>query len=904
MADTRAQWWQVSGEEALARLEAGEYGLTEEQVLDRRARYGANELPAARGVSVLRVLIQQFASPLIYILLVAALVTALLQEYIDTAIIGVVVVFNALIGTVQEYRAERSMEALRRVASTRAHVIRQHRELEVDARDLVPGDMVIVEAGAKVPADGRLLAAAALEVDESLITGESTTVTKDAGVIAGDVPLGDRANMLTMGSIVTRGRGKVVVVATGTATHLGQIAGSVTSAGETTAPILQRMNRFAKTIALIVLLSAVLTFVLGLAFGHPADELFLTLVALMVAAIPEGLPIVMTVTLAIGVNRMARRNVIVRRLPAVETLGSCTVIGSDKTGTLTQNRMTVQRVHALGVTYEVTGSGYAVNGGILRGDVPADIAPGTPLSLIMLAGVLNNEASIQESGGDEFEVQGDPTEIALLVAGAKAGLWKGETTEEYPRWAEVPFDPDVRYAATFHRHGDRDLTFVKGAPEDVLEMCATEADGSELDRTAVLGVAASMAQSGLRVLGFAYREEACRAAPGPGIPEHRSGLRFLGLQGMIDPPRDEVKEAIRGCQQAGIRVLMITGDHATTGLAIASHLGIAGPGDRALTGRDLDAMSPAELSAAVAEVSVYARVSPQHKLQIVQALQERGETVSVTGDGVNDGPALKAANIGVAMGRSGTDVAKEASDMVITDDNFVSIFAAVEEGRVVFDNVRKVTFFLIATGAAVIMTVLASVVFGFALPFLPGQLLWLNLVTNGVQDVFLAFEPAEKDVLKRRPRPRNEGVISPLLWERTAIVGLVMAAGTILLFRYELDRGSSLEAARTVALTTMVLFQVFHIGNARSEHGSAFTRNPVSNPLLLVGTLLAVLVHVASLHWGPTQFILRVEAPDMEAWVRMVAVASTVILVAEVHKLLRGPSPKRAPSQDTALASR
>jgi magnesium-transporting ATPase (P-type) len=888
-ADPR-QWWRLTSEETLAVLGSREQGLEEEEAQARRLRYGLNQLPEEQGSRVFRVVLRQFASPLIYILIIAAAVTFALQEYIDAGIIVAVLLVNAVVGTFQEYRAERSMAALRKVASTRAHTIRDGHERDLDASELVPGDIVIVEAGAKVPADCRLLFSAALETDESLLTGESTTVAKDARPIdEEDVSLGDRTNMLIMGSVVTRGRGRAAVVATGAATQLGQIAGSVEETGKAEAPILQRMDRFARIIAVIILLSSALAFALGLALGHDAHNLFLTVVALMVAAIPEGLPIVMTVTLAIGVNRMAKRNVIIRRLPAVETLGSCTVVGSDKTGTLTQNRMTVQRIYAGGKNYRVSGTGYGVNGAIALDGKAVDLSQEPALRLILLAGVLNNEAAIQEAGGGEFEVHGDPTEIALLVAAAKTGIWKEAASEEYPRWAEVPFDAEARYAATFHHSDGKELTIVKGAPETVLGMCSGAVDGGLFDEAEVSSVARSMAEEGLRVLAFAYREGERRSRQDNEVPGHQDDLGFLGLQAMIDPPREEVKGAIRGCQEAGLRVLMITGDHATTGLAIARELGIAAGGDRAVTGAELDALDADELSRTVARVPVYARVSPQHKLRIVRALQEDGEVVSVTGDGVNDGPALKAADIGVAMGRSGTDVAKEASDMVITDDNFVSIFAAVEQGRVVFDNVRKVTFFLIATGAAVIFAVLASIVFDFDLPFLPGQLLWLNLVANGVQDVFLAFEPGEKDVLKRRPRPRSEGIVSPLLWERTAIAGLVMAVGTVLLFLHEIDRGAGLEEARTVALTTMVLFQVFHVGNSRSEHQSAFARSLFSNPYLLLGTSIAVLVHLAALHWGPMQYILRVEPLGLDAWLRMVAVASTVIIAVELHKLLRGP---------------
>ena len=882
-----AKWWSVEPREVLDLLDSRDSGLTEEEARERLELYGPNELEEEGGGKFLQVVVRQFKSPLIYILLIAAFVTLALEEYIDAAIIAGVLVLNAVLGTFQEYKAERSMEALRRVAGARAHVEREGHQRETNARELVPGDIVLVEAGSRVAADCRLVFAAALEADESLLTGESVTVGKSTDAVADDASLGDRTSMLFMGSTITRGRGRGVVVATGAQTEIGRIAGTVREAAGVQAPIVARMNRFARIIALLILVSSIAGFGVGIAMGQAIDELFLTLVALMVAAIPEGLPIVMTVTLAIGVSRMAKRNVIIRRLPAVETLGSCTVIGSDKTGTLTQNRMTVARISAGSSLYAVSGSGYAVNGSVELDGQPASPEEDEALRLILLGGVLNNSATIEETQNQEFEVTGDPTEIALLVAGAKAGIWKEEKEEHYPRWAEVPFDSQARYAATFHRHEDTELTFVKGAPEVVLGMCDSTVSGDPLDPSQVLETADAMARDGLRVLGFAYREEP-RRERAVEIPPHEEGLVFLGLQGMIDPPREEVKESIRACQEAGIRVVMITGDHGATAAAIARDLGIAGD-ERVVTGRDIDQMEGDHLVDEVARTSVYARVSPDHKLQIVRAFQSRGEIVAVTGDGVNDGPALKAANLGIAMGRSGTDVAKEASDMVITDDNFVSIFAAVEEGRVVFDNVRKVTFFLIPTGAAVILTVLASIFFDFSLPFLPAQLLWLNLVTNGVQDVFLAFEPGEKDVLKRRPRPPGEGIISRLLWERTALAGLVMAAGTVWLFLDKTNAGVSMEEAQTTALTTMVLFQVFHIGNSRSEHGSAFSKSPLANPLLLVGTLTAMMAHFGALYWGPTQEILRVEPLSLEDWIRMAAVASTLIVAVEIHKALRGP---------------
>lgn len=872
-------WWSASAEETLLALRAGSNGLSSEEAEARRAVFGLNQLEEEEEASALAVWIRQFKSPLIYILLLAAAVTLAVGEFVDTLVIAAVLILNAVIGFVQERRAERSARALRELVVTRARVVRDSREQQVDARELVPGDLISVDAGAKVPADCRIVDASALEADESLLTGESTTVSKRDEVLDPDTQLADRDNMLFMGSVITRGRGRAVVVATGSGTQLGQIAGSIKEIGLLETPIQQRMARFARVIGLAVLVASAIGFGVGFALGEDPQHLFLTFVALAVAAIPEGLPIVLTVTLSIGVNRMARRHVIIRRLPAVETLGSCNVIGSDKTGTLTQNRMTVQRIHSEGRDFTVTGPGSGEDGEIVLDGDGVVLEEWPRLRLTLVAGALPNDATISRQDGG-LEAHGDPTEIALLVSACKAGLVKEDLEKEFPRLKDIPFDTELRYSASFHASGDGAVAFVKGAPERIADMCAWS-DPPERER--VLDVAHRMANDGLRVLAMAGK----KSADPQGTPETElSGLTFLGLQGMIDPPREEAIAAVRGCQEAGIRVVMITGDHAVTGLAIATKLGIAAESDPVLTGAELDRIDDEELAKAVQRVPVYARVSPQHKLRVVKALQTSGSVVAVTGDGVNDAPALRAADIGVAMGRSGTDVAKEAADMVITDDNFASIFAAVEEGRIVFDNVRKVTFFLIATGLGTVLAVLASIMFRFELPFLPAQLLWLNLVTNGIQDVALAFEPGEKGVLRRPPRPRSEGVISGLLWVRTAIAGTVLACGTLLLFLLEIHADSSIEHARTVALTTAVLFQVFHLQNARSEHRSAFAVSPLANRFLFVGTTIALAIHIAAIYLPPTQFILRLEPVDAMAWVKMIAVASTVILAVEVHKLL------------------
>ena len=887
MIDQRP-WWSLGPEQTLQALASDQRGLSADEAADRLQRYGPNAIEKAKGFSWLRRLVQQFTSPLIYILLAAAVVTVYLEEFIDAGFILAVVLLNAVIGFFQEYRAEKSMEALRNLTVAKAHVLRDGREQEIDAQHLVQGDVVMIESGARVPADCLLLHAAALEVDESLLTGESATVGKSVAVVSPETTLADRANMLSMGTVTVRGRARAVVVATGLASQLGQIAGRVESISAVEVPLLKRMDHFARLLSLLVLGGSLLGFAGGLAAGESADRLFLTLVALAVSAIPEGLPIVLTVTLAIGVNRMAKRHVIVRRLAAVETLGSCSAIASDKTGTLTQNRMTVTSLHAAGRLLSLSGGGYEVEGEFAADGRSAAIKPGSPTYLLLLAGALCNDATLVLDEAGEAAVTGDPTEIALLVSAAKAGIWKDDAEEAYERWAEVPFDPDRRFAATFHFRDGRHYVFVKGAPEQVLAMCGAAQDGTSFEAESILSVAEAMASDGLRVLAMAYEESVDRSSP-----EELSktpSLLFLGLQAMIDPPRLEVPAAIRGCQAAGIRVLMVTGDHGATGLAIARQLGIAGAADRAVTGEELEGVGDAELEALVLEVPVFARVSPDHKLRIVKALQADDQVVAVTGDGVNDGPALKAANVGVAMGQSGTDVAKEAADVVATDDNFASIFAGVEEGRIVFDNVRLVTFFLISSGVGEVMAVLASIFFGFEIPFLPAQLLWLNLVTNGIQDVALAFEPGEKDVLKRKPRPLREGIISPLLWERTLITGTVLALGTLLLFLIELDGEDTVERARTVALTTMVLFQLFHVGNCRSESRSAFAKSPLINPFLLLGSLGSLSLHVGAMYFDPAQDVLHLEALSLGTWGAITGVASSVLVVNELHKLIRRPA--------------
>jgi magnesium-transporting ATPase (P-type) len=877
-------WHALSREEVEARLDTSVSGLTSDVVTERLARYGPNALEEDKPPSDLAILLHQFTSPLIYILVAAAVVTIAIGEYIDAGVIAVVLALNAIIGFVQERQAERSVRALRSLVAPNATVLRDGREHEVDSEDLVPGDLVVLESGRRVPADLRLFSPVALAVDESLLTGESVPVSKSEDVLEEESGLADRVNMTYTGAVVTSGRGRGYVVATGTETELGRIAQSVREEEEAETPLQQRMNRFARIIGLAVGVSAAAAILLGLALGETLEDMILVAVALAVAAVPEGLPVVFTITLALGVRRMARRKAIVRRLPAVETLGSTTVIGSDKTGTLTENRMTVQEVRGAGSAWRVPsaseGSG---DGSVGDGALPA------PLRHILLAGTLANEASISVTP-EGIERRGDPTESALLVAAHEFGMEPGTLRHEHGSVLEVPFEPELQYSGSLRSTDSGRTFFVKGAPERVLAMCdramADDGRAGELDAGAVREAADELAGNGLRVLATAHG-----APPGDGDvgawTREPEGLVFLGLVGMMDPPRQGVPDAIRGCQQAGIRVVMITGDHAATARAIGESLGITGEGGPVLTGVELARLDDEALHERVGDVSIYARVAPDQKLRIVRALQSRGEVVAVTGDGVNDAPALKAAEIGVAMGKAGTDIAREASDIVLTNDDFVSIYAAVEEGRVTFDNLRKVTFFLISTGAASIIMILTALLLGWPLPMLPAQLLWLNLVTNGLQDVALAFEPGEPEAVRRPPRPRKEGVISALLWERTALSGVVMATGTLLVFRWELDQTGSLAAAQTAALTTMVLFQMFQAGNARSDHRSLFRMNPWSNPFLFLAIAGALVIHVGALYFAPTQLILRVVPVDLDTWIVMILTASTLVGAVELHKLLR-----------------
>jgi Ca2+-transporting ATPase len=875
-------YYRMHVRQVLEALETFEEGLGNAEAARRLEEYGPNQLAEEDKVSRLTILLHQFTSPLIYILLIAAVVTLLLAEYIDTGVILAVVVLNAIIGYLQESKAEESVQSLKRLLVAKARVVRSGQECEIEGAELVPGDIVLLASGARVPADLRMLHTIELRIDEAMLTGESLPVEK--GITALDeegLTPADQRNMAFMGTAVVNGRARGVVTATAAQTVLGRIAGEVRDIGLVKAPIQEKIEQFSKIVGLIVMGTAVALFALGLLLGNSVKEMFLTAVAAAVGAIPEGLPIVVTITLAAGVSRMARKNAIVRRLPAVETLGSTTVICSDKTGTLTRNEMTVTRMLAGKQIYRVTGSGYAPAGDILPAADGGDGGSPAALDMLLRIGLLCNESNIYEQEGG-FRVDGDPTEGALIVSALKGGRNRGQEQKSHKQLGIVPFESERGWMATLHQVDAGRLILVKGAPERVIEMCG----GANETRAAALETATAFAGDGMRVLAFAWKE----APPEMDNLTHgdaENGLTLAGLQGMIDPPRSEAIEAIAGCRLAGIRVVMITGDHAVTAQAIAEQLGMIAPGDEVLSGRELEGMEDDELFARVPGVGVYARVAPIHKLRITRQLIRHGEVVAMTGDGVNDAPALKAAHIGIAMGITGTDVARESSDMVLTDDNFTSIFSAVREGRIVFDNLRKVVFFLIPTGVADILSIATSVALGLPLPFIPAQILWINLVTNGIQDVALAFEPEEKGVINRPPRPPQEGILSRLLVERTILVGLVITAGVILIFMLALKRGASLEHARTLAVTTMVLFQFFQAWNCRSETESVFRMNPMSNPILFYGMIAAMVAQLAFIYAPPLQWVFRSVPLETGEWLQVVAVAVTVVLVVELDKWLR-----------------
>ncbi|MCM2369846.1 cation-translocating P-type ATPase [Aporhodopirellula aestuarii] len=857
-------WHAIKQDEVCALLEASEHGLGRTEAARRLAKFGPNHLPQKPPTPIWEIGLRQFRSPLIYILALAAVVSAFLGDVKDAGFIAAVLVLNAVIGSYQEWRAEQSSHALKKLLQIRASVHRDGEVREVPAEEVVPGDVVWLESGNRVPADIRLLTAHGLESDESLLTGESLPVSKDANWQGEEsTAVADRLNMIYAGSIVTRGRAKGLVVATGTATSVGQLALDVLAESGGRPPLLVRIERFTRVIAVAVLSAAALIGTLGVAIGgYTVTEMFMFAVALAVSAIPEGLPVAMTVALAIATTRMAKRGLIVRRLTAVEGLGSCTMIATDKTGTLTCNELTIREVRLPGgQTFHVTGEGFVPLGEVLQNNRPIEPGSCPLLQWLTRAGVLCNESDLHPNNG-EWTWHGDAVDVALLSFAHKLGWNRESTLDSYPQVNQIPFEPEHQFAASFHRVDQNVSVFIKGAPERVLAMCSESSEGA-FSQSALESTATQMAAKGYRVLGLADQQldQPLTSADVPTVPAE---LRFLGFVGMIDPLRPGVIDAVRSCNEAGVSVSMITGDHRVTALAIARDLKLAEDDSQVMIGSELHEKSPEELSEIVGRIRVFARIAPRQKLEIVDAARKAGHFVAVTGDGVNDAPALRASNIGVAMGRSGTDVAREAGELVISDDNFATIVAGIEEGRVAYDNIRKVIYLLISTGAAELVLMAMAVATGTPyLPLLPVQILWLNLVTNGIQDVALAFEPNEGGVLQRQPRPPKERIFNQLMIERTLIAAFVMGVIGFLTFRWFLPEEATegqVSSARNALLLLMVLFENIHIGNCRSETKSAFRMSPLRSPILLIGAITAFCIHLVAMHtflalqsWGPNR---------------------------------------------------
>jgi len=898
-------WHHVSAGETLKLLDTtAQAGLDAFEVARRQAHFGPNVLTQRRGQGPLMRFLLQFHQPLIYILLAAAIITTFLREWVDAGVIFGVVIVNAFIGFLQESKALRAIAALARAMTSETSVIRAGQRQRIPASQLVPGDLVVLQSGDRVPADMRVSRSRELQIDESALTGESVPVEKCAEVLAQDTSLADRRNMAYLSTLVTYGTGTGVVVATGDKTEIGRISELISSAEVLATPLTRKIARFSSVLLYVILALAGVTFLVGLVRGEPSFSMFMAAVALAVGAIPEGLPAAVTITLAIGVSRLAQRHAIIRKLPAVETLGSTTVICSDKTGTLTQNQMTVQAIYAGGERFAVSGVGYAPNGGFSLNGQAVDPRSNGALTECLTGGLLCNDSALSQTENG-WRVQGDPTEVALIVAAAKAALSTERCRELLARLDAVPFESQHQYMATLHDAGPgrNRIAYLKGSVESVLSRCDTALDASGvvagLSIDVIEACAEEWAGDGLRVLAFARCE----------LPEHtstishtdvRNGLTFLGLQGMLDPPRPEAVSAVRACRAAGVRVKMITGDHPGTALAVAEQIGlhddvVGCKPPPAVTGQALAALSDRELIDTADRATVFARVAPEQKLRLVEALQVRGHVVAMTGDGVNDAPALRKANIGVAMGIAGTEVAKEASDMILTDDNFASIEAAVEEGRGVFDNLVKFITWTLPTNLGEGLVIFTAVLSGAALPILPVQILWINMTTAVLLGLMLAFEPKEPGTMCRPPREPAAPLLTGHLVLRICVVGTLLLAGSFGLFMWSLRNGASEAVARTVAVNVFVVGELFYLFNCRSFTRSMFELGIFTNRWLFagVGTMLALQV---AFTYAPVMNRLFQSAPiGWSEWLMVVGVGSLIYAVVGTEKLLRRRAAARVP---------
>ncbi|MGB5965342.1 MAG: cation-transporting P-type ATPase [Sulfurimonadaceae bacterium] len=885
-SQTRA-WYTLESDEVSKQLQSSLKGLTSDEASKRLITHGHNRMKPTPKKNLLERFFYQFHNILIYVLLGAALITALLEHWIDSGVIVGVVMINAIIGVVQEGKAEKALDAIRNMLSHHAMVQRDGTFSTLSAEELVPGDIVRLQSGDKVPADLRLITLKELRIDEALLTGESLSVQKQVEPVSEESTIGDRRSLAYSGTLVTYGTATGIVVATGENTEIGQINAMLREVQTLMTPLLRQIGEFARWLTAAIIVIALMTLLFGVfVHDYSAVEMFMAAVGLAVAAIPEGLPAIMTITLALGVQQMARRHAIIRRLPAVETLGSVTVICSDKTGTLTRNEMTVQSVATASGLFEVSGTGYDPHGGFNLDGEEIDFINYPVLAELARAAMLCNDAAVTHSEKG-WQVTGDPTEGALVTLGMKSSLNPLLEQEKWPRTDTIPFESEHGFMATLHHdHQGNAFIYLKGSPEKVLQMCSTQRYQGEilpLDHDYWQTQMEAMASKGQRILAIAFQaaepqQKTLR------FDEIQRGLSLLGIVGMIDPPRSEAVKAVTACQEAGIKVKMITGDHLITAKVIGQTLGI-GIGKKALSGTELQLLSDEQLSKIINDVDIFARTSPEQKLRLVTTLQAKGHVVAMTGDGVNDAPALKRADVGIAMGQKGTEVSKEAAEIVLADDNFASIVNAIEEGRRVYDNLKKSILFILPTNGGEALIIIAAILFGRMLPITPVQILWVNMITAVTLALTLAFESAEGNVMKRPPRDPKEPLLSAFLIWRILLVSLILMVGTFGLFVWYRDLGSSLEEARTVAVNTLVVFEIFYLFSARHFLASAFKMETLhGNKYALYASALLIGFQLLFTYAGPMQALFQTTALSISQWVHIIFVGSSVFLLVEFEK--------------------
>ncbi len=865
-------WHSLSIKKTLEELNSNINGLKEKEAKNRLAKFGYNELERYKKITPSQIFFSQFKNLLVIILFFATALSLFIGEIVDAILILVFILILVIIGFVQEFKAEKALEALRKLTAPRALVIRNGEEVEIDAKELVPGDVALLQTGDRIPADARIMEAVSLEIDESILTGESIPVMKSTEVLKHAAILQERNDMVFMGTVVTNGRGKAVIVDTGMQTEMGKIA-KIVQIGERETPLKAKLNQLSRQLAVLIAAISAIIFLVGVYRGEQITQMFLAAVALAVSAIPEALPLIVTVTLAIGVHQMIRKNSIIRKLPAVETLGSTTVIACDKTGTLTKNEMTVQEIYTDKLV-KVSGTGYKPAGKFYIEGKEIDVTRNEKIMLLIKASSLCNNARLENDIFGNWWVIGSPTEGALLTLAEKAGLKK--LKHKYPLVTEIPFDSKRKLMTTINKENGN-IAFIKGAPEVVLKLCKLEKGEKEK----ILKMNEKMTSHGLRVLALAYRK----------LPSDlndftsenvEKNLNFIGLVGMIDPVREEAKQAVKIAKEAGIRVIIITGDHRLTTLHVTKQLGLSE--DETLTGEELDKFSDEDLEKMVEDVNIYARTSPEHKLRIVKALQKKGQVVAMTGDGINDAPALKIADIGIAMGVKGTEVAKEASDMVLVDDNFTSIVSAVNEGRKIYDNIKKSALYLLSTAIGEVMIILAAVLAGLPLPFLAVQILWINIVTEGIPAMGLAFEKEEPDTMRRKPRNPKEGILTKEIIYRMIGLGVLMAAGSLFLYSWYFQ---DLMKARTMAFTTLVMFELFNMFNCRSFRYSSSKIGFFSNKWLFLLVFIAFSLQILAVQSHLLSSAFKVVPLSLSEWLICISIGSSILILGEMRKSVK-----------------